>query len=448
MIVTLIPANATPSCRSAIPRQLIGWLGPSRLHPRCSKRWAATYISVRSNSQRSGSNYSVNRSTYANMTLSFIFLAFAVIVSASVSSTPKPIGPSCVEFTISGETSAANTQITPDGDLNNVTYFKEFAASGFGHVTGSNSYVNITQPYNISARYCEPAIAYPSRSHSIQLLVHGGTYSKDYWSGLGYPGYQPATYSWINYASHIGWPTLSIDSLGVDGSADLDPVNVIQIPLEAAIVNDIILGLKNGHILPRRYQKVVLIGHSFGSVVSNRALNINPQGPAAVVLTGYNANSHGPQPINIPAVAYGPQFALLRPGYSVIPAPGRTAALYGSNGSYDPTLLAIDNLNQRPITVGALATFQLGFSATENFRGPVQVVLGQQDHIFCFDPELGMGNCLGLNSSIALKTAGLFPQASGFNYSIIGNTGHDLNLHYSAPVVHDVVHSWLASEGF
>lgn len=39
----------------------------------------------------------------------------------------------------------------------------------------------------ISARYCAPQVNITSRANTIQLLVHGVTCYKLYWSGLSYP---------------------------------------------------------------------------------------------------------------------------------------------------------------------------------------------------------------------------------------------------------------------
>jgi hypothetical protein len=34
--------------------------------------------------------------------------------------------------------------------------------------------------FNIAASYCEPEVNIPSRAHTLQLLVHGATYDRNY----------------------------------------------------------------------------------------------------------------------------------------------------------------------------------------------------------------------------------------------------------------------------
>ena len=66
--------------------------------------------------------------------------------------------------------------------------------------------------YNLSARICRPI---PNRnvsasSDTIQLLVHGATFSKIMWD---FP-YQPETYSWTKRMNEAGYTTIAVDLVG------------------------------------------------------------------------------------------------------------------------------------------------------------------------------------------------------------------------------------------
>ena len=84
------------------------------------------------------------------------------------------------------------------------------------------------------ARYCEPEIFIPGNADTLELLLHSITNNKNFWSGLGPPGqgFQGNNYSWVNYASKLGYPTLSLDRLGSGDSDHPDPLSVCQGPYE------------------------------------------------------------------------------------------------------------------------------------------------------------------------------------------------------------------------
>nr|CEG03725.1 unnamed protein product [Fusarium acuminatum CS5907] len=80
--------------------------------------------------------------------------------------------------------------------------------------TGPTFDVPVHGTFNIAARYCEPEIKIPFKQHILQILVHGITYDRNYWSGDGPPGssYHGDQYSWIAFASKQGYPTLQRSS--------------------------------------------------------------------------------------------------------------------------------------------------------------------------------------------------------------------------------------------
>lgn len=111
-------------------------------------------------------------------------------------------------------------------------------------------------------RYCEPEVFIESHAHSIQYLQHAITMTKDYWNGLTFPnGYMGTKYSWIDYASKQGYPTLSVDALGSRKSDRPDPL-VVQMPLQVEIIHKIISMLRAGTI-----PSPILSGKSFSKVI-------------------------------------------------------------------------------------------------------------------------------------------------------------------------------------
>ena len=65
--------------------------------------------------------------------------------------------------------------------------------------------------FDISARYCPAPSPCGDKAQAIEILVHGGSYTKEYWAGGGFNGFNGDQYSWIKYASERNYATLSID---------------------------------------------------------------------------------------------------------------------------------------------------------------------------------------------------------------------------------------------
>ena len=106
----------------------------------------------------------------------------------------------------------------------------------------------------MAARYCEPEVKIANRSDVIQLFVSGVTENNLYWFGLGYPnGYDGDAYSTVDYASKQGYPTLSIDRIGVGNSTRPDPILQQQLNLEEAVSHQLVTMLKAGTAVPGKH---------------------------------------------------------------------------------------------------------------------------------------------------------------------------------------------------
>ena len=57
--------------------------------------------------------------------------------------------------------------------------------------------------YQISASYCPPTVFIPSRSRTVQLLLHGATANKYYWSALGPVGMYSLPVVFIRYQTPL-----------------------------------------------------------------------------------------------------------------------------------------------------------------------------------------------------------------------------------------------------
>ena len=115
----------------------------------------------------------------------------------------------------------------------------------------------------------------------------------------------------------------------------------------------------------------------------------------------------------------------------------------------DPGILPYSESTKQPYTIGELLTLgnlapALGISA---FTGPVLVVDGVEDSVFCG------GDCLASitgepnGTSILDAAAAGFPDAKAFKAIALGQTGHAINLHYSAGAAYEQIQSFLQGQG-
>ena len=305
--------------------------------------------------------------------------------------------------------------------------------------------------FQISARYCIPQNSVASRADALQLLVHGATYDKDYWSGLSYPnGFHGDSYSWIAYASSQGYPTLSVDRLGAGNSTQPDPINQLQINLEESVLHQLVLGLKSGAAIPgTALTKVIFVGHSYGSVLGNYLAADYPSDFTALILTGFGNNlAYAADGLNAtlltPASNVASRFSRLPPSYMVMSSQdGRRTYFYGTPGSFDEQLFQQDFATKDKIGLGEVFSLRGGLKTASPYTGPVFVLTGAEDDVFCANAQCGAGS-----TSIAATAVSLFPRWSAYSYFEPANTGHSINLHYSAGQSFRAAFDFLASNGF
>ncbi|MCJ1362775.1 hypothetical protein MMC16_001881 [Acarospora aff. strigata] len=321
----------------------------------------------------------------------------------------------------------------------------------------------------MSVRFCEPEVVNNNRKNTVQLLVHGVTETKLYWSGLSYPtGINGDTYSWIAYASRQGYPTLAIDRIGNGNSTHPDPVLVTQMNLEEAVLHQLVLKLKSGaghsifctaraktsqlgQAVPgRTFSRVVFVGHSYGSILGNMMATTHPTDIAAYILTGYGVSvipvaAGLPQTVPFPAALYSAtRFAGFALGYLATSSQiGRRNYLWGADGSYDQAVFLRDFTGEDVVGVGEILSITAGLKAAPAYAGPVAVITGERDEVFCLGGFCGTGP-----QSPQAQSCSFFPKSPNCTYNIPLGTGHMIDLHYSAQQSFKYAHDFLAQNGF
>lgn len=311
-------------------------------------------------------------------------------------------------------------------------------------------------PFKLRGRFCEPEVYVPSNRDRLQVLVHGITFDRNYWSALGLPGYEPANYSWIDYASKQGYPTLSVDRLGNGLSDHPNRTFAVTLPNHVKTLHDLITQIRNNGSLGQSFSEIMYVGHSYGSLVGNLLSQEHPTDIDRLILTGFSKQTlfsisgKAFRTALLPASFQDTdRFGQLSLSYfSSNSRPGRQHLCFAGASSYSPEIMDRDFEQRGTVTLGEMVT---GISApypAPAYRGKVFVLTGDEDTIFC-SSLLGFGkaDCGTSESGLVYDTRELYPSAASYDVFVPANTGHCLNLHYTARESFKVVHDWLNSGG-
>lgn len=281
----------------------------------------------------------------------------------------------------------------------------------------------------IAGTLCVP----PGGATSVQLLVHGYSYARHYWD---FP-YQPETYSYVRRATAAGYATLAIDRLG-DGESTRPAGLHLTWDNAADTVHQVVTALRAGDLGPA-FAKVILVGHSYGSVTSYRAAD-RYQDVDALIVTGI---AHRADLVRLttdlvlqsPPAALDPKFRGqgLDPLY-VTTRPG-TRGLFYNTANADPEVIRIDE--QLKQTAGLLeiptAAQYLVNGVSRRTNIPVLTVLGDRDPFFC---GLLAAPC-GSEEQLARFERRFYGPGATVETAVIPEGGHDINLERTAPRAYD-----------
>jgi len=285
----------------------------------------------------------------------------------------------------------------------------------------------------------------PPGATSVELLLHGFTYGQYYFD----LPFQPELYSFVQVAHARGFATLNIDRLGTVGS--LQPLSpFVTMDNQASVVHQVVGALRSGS-LGVAFEKVVLVGHSSGSLIAYLEAG-RFQDVDALVATGA---SHELNAVNIATRVLGqsapalldPKFAglLLDPGY-VTTLPGRRDTFY-EVGNADPQVIALDEELKQTATLEEALTVLPDFILNEsaNINLPVLAVNGEREPFFC--NGLLAGDC---SSSDALRESErvFYGPDAQVDAIVVPGAGHDVTLELNAPETNAEIQAWVAAQGF
>jgi pimeloyl-ACP methyl ester carboxylesterase len=318
-----------------------------------------------------------------------------LLVPTALGAIPTPRGPTCTDIGIPVSIQADNLALPSTLTSANLeTFINGLGGSIFDLVTNL-----INGTYNIGARYCEPEVIIASRANTIQLLVHGITYTRDYWSGINFDG---DNYSWIAYASQQGYATLSIDRLGAGTSDHPGGIAVVQLPAQVEVTSALVQALRGGQIGSKSFREVIYVGHSYGSLIGNVHSSSYPADIDSYVFTGYTSkvkeslNSVVLAGLFLPsAVVLPARFGGLSVSYLSASNKNGATGLFFVARNADPDLIDKNWDTRGTVTIGEYISSYLSESVAGAYDGSVFVLTGAKDAIFCSADAVGLGTLTG-----------------------------------------------------
>ncbi|KAG7002240.1 multidrug resistance protein fer6 [Physcia stellaris] len=325
--------------------------------------------------------------------------------------------------------------------------------------------VTVTNTFNISAQLCIPP--HGAKKSHLQIATHGAGFDKRYWDSA----FEPAQYSYVDATLSAGYSILTYDRLGTGLSSKPDANTVVQTPIQLDILRSITEIARNGSLLQHvpkaepkagnsstshvvSFDKIIHVGHSFGSMLTSALLTTYPQLSDGAIITGFIPfDKHSRFLFNLFRLAYAPQndptlFADRGEGYMV---PETRSAMQSGffstrsntsamTGGFEPRALDYAFSIRQTFSTGELMTVRAPLLGPQkSFRGPLFYLLAQYDFLVC------QGDCSDAFDIESLKM--MYPNATNIgNYTQLGS-GHGLTLNRGAERGYRAGFEWLRKNG-
>jgi pimeloyl-ACP methyl ester carboxylesterase len=211
-------------------------------------------------------------------------------------------------------------------------------------------------------------------------------------------------------------------------------------------------------------EKIVYVGHSYGSIIGNALNRVWPDDVDCTILTGFGGYFDTAFPailaqlVLLPADIVQPErYGNLDPGYLEDTNENEVNFLFYYPGGYDPEFAKYDFSIRGTFALGEAATTALNGNTATEYTKPVLIVTGNYDSIFCNQlgvDLLGVPSCSDvplvniLNGYNYVESAIEWYPNAEFEYYLVPDAGHCWQFHYTASEGFYYSHEWMAKNGF
>jgi pimeloyl-ACP methyl ester carboxylesterase len=200
-------------------------------------------------------------------------------------------------------------------------------------------------------------------------------FTQRYWS------FGNATYNYVLAARSAGYATLAYDRLGAGQSDHPDPYLDVQGRTQVAILVKLTQLARDGHLSPRipKPQKVVHVGHSYGSLLSNALVAAQPNLSDGLILTGFTHNTtwisffEMALSFHLARENNPHRFGQLSSGYITWGDKYDNQAAFFNAPFFDIAVLELAEQTKTPFALAELLSFMTLSLPSPQFEGPVLV---------------------------------------------------------------------------
>ena len=262
------------------------------------------------------------------------------------------------------------------------------------------------------------------RGKTLQVAVHGATYNSDYWD---VPPLNGRRYSYARYMAERGFAVLAVDQLGT-GASSHPPGDFLNLSEASLGLHQVLASLRRAsNPSGVRFRRIVLVGHSNGSLTAIRA-QAQFGDADGLVVTGW---VHG----SVPPVDPAEFEPLLAEPYVFVPPEIRTMLFYDPPNA-DPDMIAYDGETLNDVIPRAqfldLLTAQFfdpSLSQSVDVDVPVLVQVGDLDFLMMFAPLEGETES--------------YPSSPDLSLQQIAGSGHSLNTHFARQDSFRAIRRWI-----
>ena len=390
-------------------------------------------------------------------------LLFNGLEAASVPS-PASDRP-CVNFILPVSATAQNTEydvVHVNDNIDAVAYTVDLDTWSFNATNRVLRNVTVSDTFDISVQLCLPPNGI--KKQYLFIATHGAGFDKRYWD----PAINPSEYSFVDAALAGGYSILTYDRLGTGLSDKPDAYTIVQAPLQIEILRGITNMARSGELgkhaesagttapvvstktfkaSDASFDKIIHVGHSFGSVLTANLLATYGNLSDAAVITGYIPNEHlAENRVETFGLEYAPQnnltlFGDRSSGYLTTGTLSSFQTAFFSTradpttgiGGFDTEVLDYAFSIRQTSTTSEFLGFQVpNLGAALQFGGPLQFVVAEFDYAIC------RGDC---NLPFDLAT---FQNIDTYTQN---GTGHGLTMHRKANLGYKATLDWLDRNG-
>jgi pimeloyl-ACP methyl ester carboxylesterase len=316
--------------------------------------------------------------------------------------------------------------------------------------------ITISKTYDIHAQLCVPPNG--AKKSSVYLATHGGVFDSRYWDAQ----VEPKKHNFVEAVLEEGYSILIYDRLACGKSDKPDAYTDVQAPAEVEILRGISELLRSGKISKYAsnsiaFDKIIHVGHSYGSFVTYAFTSLYPDLSDAVVLTGFiNSYEIGENRVTAMGLEYAPEndpklFGDFGSGYVVPSTKSATQTGFFSSrvnettgiGGFEPKLLDYAFSIRQPngaAALGSALALLPSVPTAPQYTGPVQFMLGEFDFLIC------LGDCRDAYNATLVNE--MYPKAKGVDVYLQPGTGHGLPFHNNAQLGFRTMFDWLHKNGF